>query len=75
MQGKAMRQVNMKLKGMMIALGGKYASVSLLGWIRVSGLLGYTIKTIIMRSYRYVLHIQCAKGIKKMAKSKSRCGF
>jgi len=41
----------------------------------VSGFLGHILKKIIMRSYRYMLHIQCAKGIKKMAKFKSRCGI
>lgn len=75
MQGRAMRASDIQMRGTMIALGGNYASVSLLGWIRVSGLVGHVIKTIIMRSYRYMLHIQCAKGIKKMAKSQSRCGI
>ena len=74
-EGKKMKAADIQMRGMMIALGGNYASVSLLGWIRVSGFLGHILKTIIMRSYRYMLHIQCAKGIKKMAKSKSRCGF
>ncbi len=75
MQNKAMRPADMQMRGIMIALGGKYASISLLGWIRVSGWVGYVIKTIIMRSYRYMLHIQCAKGVNKRVKPKSRCGF
>jgi NADH dehydrogenase len=75
MQGRAMRESNMQMRGMMIALGGHYASISLLGWIKVSGLLGYGIKTIIMRGYRYMLHIQCAKGVNKIPKFKSRCGI
>ncbi len=74
-QGKAMKPAQMQLRGMMIALGGHYASISLLGWIRLSGIAGYIIKTIIMRGYRYLLHIQCSKGVNKIPQSKSRCGF
>ncbi|MFA6143690.1 MAG: FAD-dependent oxidoreductase [Sulfurimonas sp.] len=72
---KAMKAADMKMRGMMIALGGNYASVSLLGWIKVSGVMGHLIKTIIMRGYRYGLHIQCTKGIKMMDKSKGHCRF
>jgi hypothetical protein len=60
---------------MMVALGGSYASISLLGWMKTSGLVGHIIKTIIMRAYRYVLHLQCVKGVDKLPKSKSRCSF
>lgn len=73
MQGRAMRHTDMRLRGIMIALGGNYASISLLGWIRVSGIVGHIIKSIIMRGYRYMLHLQCAKGIRKIPEAKSRC--
>lgn len=73
-QGHAMSRVTIQMRGMMVALGGNYASISLLGWIRVSGFIGYMIKTIIMRGYRYLLHLQCLKGIKHIPQSKSRCG-
>lgn len=73
MQEKPMMRSNIRLKGMMIALGGNYASISLLGWMRVSGVLGYGIKAIIMRSYRYLLHRQCAKGLERMPKSQRKC--
>lgn len=72
-QGKPMIPSNIRLKGTMIALGGRYASISLLGWIRLSGLLGYTIKGIIMRGYRYLLHRQCAKGLERMPQNKRKC--
>ncbi|MDD4854991.1 MAG: FAD-dependent oxidoreductase [Sulfuricurvum sp.] len=75
LQGRAMKVSNIQMQGTMIALGGNYASVSLLGWIKISGGIGHVIRTIIMRSYRYRLHIQCAKGVNKTAKSRSRCGF
>jgi len=74
-EGKAMKAADMQMRGVMIALGGNYASVSLLGWIRVSGIVGHLIKTIIMRGYRYGLHTQCTKGIKMMDKSKGHCRF
>jgi NADH dehydrogenase len=72
-QGKPMTPSNVRLKGMMIALGGEYASISLLGWIRFSGVMGYTIKAIIMRGYRYLLHRQCAKGLEHMPQKKAKC--
>lgn len=72
-EGKAMKPADIRLEGMMIALGGKYASISLLGWIRISGLAGYWIKSVIMRGYRYLIHRQCVKGIEKIPKIKSRC--
>ncbi len=72
-QGKPMIRSNIRLKGMMIALGGGYASISLLGWMRFSGMIGYAIKTIIMRGYRYLLHRQCAKGVERIPQSKRNC--
>lgn len=72
-EGKPMTRSNVRLKGMMIALGGGYASVSLLGWIRFSGVVGYIIKAILMRGYRYFLHRQCAKGLEHMPKKKDKC--
>lgn len=72
-QGKPMVRSNIRLKGMMIALGGNYASVSLMGWIRFSGVVGYVIKAIIMRGYRYLLHRQCAKGVELIPQNKRTC--
>lgn len=72
-EGKAMNPADIRLEGMMIALGGKYASISLLGWIRFSGLAGYWIKTVIMRGYRYLIHRQCVKGVEKIPKTKTQC--
>jgi len=74
-QNRAMRPSNMKMQGMMVALGGNYASISLLGWIKISGFMGHIIKMIIMRTYRYMLHVQCVKGVERLPKSKSRCSF
>lgn len=63
----------MKVEGMMVALGGKYAAISLFGWIRTSGRLGYWIKTIIMRGYHYRLHRQCAKVMVNRSQTKAQC--
>jgi NADH dehydrogenase len=72
-EGREMSHVNMKIEGMMVALGGKYASISLFGRIRLSGLVGYWIKTIIMRGYRYLLHRQCTKGMERLFDTKAQC--
>lgn len=72
-EGREMSHANMKMEGMMVALGGKYAAISLLGWIRISGFAGYIIKTVIMRGYRYLLHRQCAKGMDRLSKTKGQC--
>jgi NADH dehydrogenase len=74
-QNRAMRPSNINMQGMMVALGGNYAAISLFGWIKVSGLAGHIIKTIIMRTYRYILHLQCVKGVEKLPKPKSICSF
>lgn len=64
---------DLRMRGSLIALGGKYASVSLFGWIRFSGLFGYWIKTIAMRGYRYRIHRQCSKGVELLQKKKRPC--
>ena len=66
-KGEEMRCSQMKMEGMMVALGGNYAAISLLGWIRISGLVGYWIKTIIMRGYHYRLHRQCTQGMEHLS--------
>lgn len=71
-----LKRGSLRLEGMMVALGGKYAAVSLLGWIKFSGMIGYGIKTLIMRGYRYRLHRQCLKGsIVSETKPRCRRGF
>ena len=72
-ENREMRRSQMKMEGMMVALGGSYAAISLFGRIRFSGLFGYWIKRVIMRGYRYFLHRQCAKGMDKLSKTKPQC--
>jgi NADH:ubiquinone reductase (H+-translocating) len=72
-EGAQMSRSEMKMEGMMVALGGNYAAVSLLGWIRISGFIGHLIKTIIMRGYRYLLHRRCTKGMIHLYQTKRQC--
>lgn len=70
---KPMNPADIRMRGMMIALGGKYAAVSLLGWFRCSGWSAYWIKTFLMRGYRALIQRQCAKGVKHLRKNKTPC--
>ena len=72
-ENREMRCAKIRIEGMMVALGGNYAAISLFGVIRISGLLGYWVKRVIMRGYRYLLHRQCIKGMDKSSKTKHRC--
>lgn len=68
---------DLRLRGMMIALGGEYAAISLLGWIRSTGRVGYWIKRLLMRGYRYVIHRQCLRGLGRLSEHQRgyRTGF
>lgn len=72
-KGRPMTPADLRLKGMMIALGGQYAAISLLGWIRSTGWAGYWIKRLLMRGYRYLIHRQCLRGIGKLPKRQRGC--
>jgi NADH dehydrogenase len=72
-KGEEMSRSKMKMEGMMVALGGNYAAISLLGWIRISGFMGHLIKTVIMRGYRYLLHRQCTKAMARLSQTKAQC--
>lgn len=72
-EGGEMRRSDLKIEGMMVALGGNYAAVSLLGWIRFGGVIGYGIKALIMRGYHYLLHRQCTKAMNNNREIKPQC--
>ncbi len=65
-ENREMRRAKIRMEGMMVALGGNYAAISLFGVIQISGLLGYWVKRVIMRGYRYLLHRQCTKGMESL---------
>jgi NADH:ubiquinone reductase (H+-translocating) len=72
-EGREMSKADIRMRGVMVALGGNYATVSLMGWIRSSGFFGYWIKRIIMRGYRYRIHRQCVKGAQRVSTNKTQC--
>lgn len=63
LNGHPMKKGELKLKGVMIALGGNYASVSLLGWFRWSGYGAYWIKGMVMWWYRSRMVHRCKRGM------------
>lgn len=72
-KGEHMVFADVRMRGTIIALGGRYASVSLLGRVRFSGIIGYWIKMLVMHLYRYRIHRQCAKGAELLEKKKRPC--
>lgn len=74
-EGKNLQKYEIHLRGMMVALGGKYAAVSVLGRIRLSGVVGYWFKSAVMGMYRVVLNRQCVKGLQNLPKIEKRCPF
>jgi len=64
-QNKRLKKSNLKIKGIAIALGGKYVAIDL-GYIRVDGYAAYLIKKLIERFYKWPLWWQAARGFKKI---------
>ncbi|MDD5716414.1 MAG: FAD-dependent oxidoreductase [Sulfuricurvum sp.] len=73
MHNKKRTAADLRMRGTLIALGGPYACASLFGWIRLSGLGGYWVKTIAMGFYRYRINAQCARGLKRLQKKNPSC--
>jgi len=65
LQNKPLKQANMHIKGIAIALGGKYAAIDL-GFIRFHGYLAYLIKKVIERLYKWPLWWLASKGFTKI---------
>ncbi len=65
LENKKLKKANLKIKGIAIALGGKYASIDT-GFICLYGYPAYLIKKIIERLYKWPLWILAAKGFKKI---------
>ncbi len=62
---KSLKKSDLKIKGIAIALGGKYAVIDL-GYLRVDGYVAYLIKKLIERFYKWPLWFLAAKGFKKI---------
>ncbi len=62
---KTLKKADIKIKGLAIALGGKYAAIDL-GKIRFSGYTAYLIKKLIERLYKWPLWWLVSKGFRKI---------
>jgi NADH:ubiquinone reductase (H+-translocating) len=72
MQGAAPQAADLKIHGTMIALGGRYAAVSLFNIFRFSGRLAYWIKRAIYTIYTLPLNRRCQQGAKIAEKRKNQ---
>ena len=62
---KKLHKSNLSVKGIAIALGGRYAVIDL-GYIRVYGYVAYVIKLLIEKMYKWPLWWLSSKGFKKV---------
>ena len=62
---KKLHKSNLSVKGIAIALGGRYAVIDL-GYIRVYGYVAYVIKLLIEKMYKWPLWWLASKGFKKV---------
>ena len=65
LHNKPLEHANMHIKGIAIALGGKYAAIDL-GFIRFHGYPAYLIKKVIERLYKWPLWWLASKGFTKI---------
>ena len=65
LQNKPLKNANIKIKGIAIALGGKYAAIDL-EFIRFYGYPAYLIKKLIERLYKWPLWWLVSKGFRKI---------
>ena len=64
LQGKKTRPANITIKGLAIALGGRYAIVDM-GYIRIYGLVSYFAKKLAEKIYKWPLWMRCRVGYRK----------
>ncbi len=62
--GKPLLEARITIKGLAIALGGRYAIVDV-GAIRICGIVGYYIKKIVENFYKWPLWIRCRYGFRQ----------
>lgn len=65
LHNKPLKQANMHIKGIAIALGGKYAAIDL-GFIHFCGYPAYLVKKLIERLYKWPLWWLASKGFTKI---------
>lgn len=66
LDNKPLQKADLKLEGIAIALGGKYASIDT-GFMRLYGYPAYLIKKIIERRYKWPLWLLAGKGFNKIS--------
>ena len=65
LKNKKLKNADLKIKGIAIALGGNYAAIDL-GFIRINGYIAYLIKKLIERFYKWPLWWLASKGFRKI---------
>jgi len=65
LKNRPLKKSDMQIKGIAIALGGKYAAIDL-DFMRLSGYPAYVIKKLIERLYKWPLWWLASKGFKKI---------
>ena len=67
---KELVKQEIKPKGFLASLGGKYGAAELLGNIKISGLIAYWLKKMVEKRYKNPLHAKCQIGYKKIMNQK-----
>jgi len=65
LENKKLKKANIHMKGIAIALGGKYATIEV-SYIRINGYLAYLVKKLIERLYKWPLWWLASKGFRKI---------
>jgi len=68
--GKELVKQNIKLKGFLASLGGKYGAAELFGSIRLSGFIAYCLKKIVEKKYKNPLRKKCQEGYQNIMNQK-----
>jgi len=66
LSGKKMKRSNIKLRGLAIALGGRYAIIDT-GYFAIDGIMAYIGKKIIEKSYKWPLRLRAHNGFNKIS--------
>jgi NADH dehydrogenase len=66
LKGKKMKKADIKLRGLAIALGGRYAIIDT-GYFCIYGILAYFGKKVIEKSYKWPLRLRARNGFGKIS--------
>ncbi|BDY13118.1 NAD(P)/FAD-dependent oxidoreductase [Hydrogenimonas cancrithermarum] len=65
LSGEELERVDIRLRGLAIALGGRFAIIDT-GWLRIYGVPAYLGKKAIEKFYKWPLRLRAKKGFKKL---------